>query len=324
MTDKTVRSGSLQFWPRKRAARILPSANWSHIAKKNSEKKGLLGFIGYKVGMASVSCKDSSEDSLTKTKKIILPVTIIECPDIKIFSVRFYKNKKVAKDIIVSFNEFLKRKLKKPKQIKKDELDKIDFDYDDLSVIVYSGVNLTGIGKKKPDVVELGLNGSKEEKLNFVKEKLSKDNKISVSEVFSVGPGNLIDIHGVTKGFGFTGPVKRFGISLKAKKSEKGQRRPGSIGSFGMRRVTFRAPQAGQHGFFTRVCYNNVILDLGNVSEKDINKEGGFHKYGKINTSYIILQGSVPGVKKRVLLLTKAGRPTKKQLKKNFEGVKLT
>ena len=46
-TTKSPRKGSLQFWPRKRARKFLPSTNWSSI---NSEK-GLKGFICYKVGM---------------------------------------------------------------------------------------------------------------------------------------------------------------------------------------------------------------------------------------------------------------------------------
>ena len=66
--DKTLRSGSLQFYPRKRAARILPSVNWKNI----KDGKGLLGLVGYKVGMTSVYVKDMTENSLTKTKRIIL------------------------------------------------------------------------------------------------------------------------------------------------------------------------------------------------------------------------------------------------------------
>ena len=87
------RKGSLQYWPRKRAARILPSLNWKGISKENKDKK-ILGFIGYKVGMKSSFVKDNTEDSMTKGKRIVIPSTIIECPPMKIYSIRFYKNKK--------------------------------------------------------------------------------------------------------------------------------------------------------------------------------------------------------------------------------------
>ena len=63
-TKKSPRKGSLQFWPRKRAKKFLPRVNWNAI---NSEKE-LKGFIGYKVGMVSVSVKDNSPDSRTKGK----------------------------------------------------------------------------------------------------------------------------------------------------------------------------------------------------------------------------------------------------------------
>jgi large subunit ribosomal protein L3 len=311
MVDKTLRRGSLQFYPRKRARKILPSVNWNAV-KSEKQGPGLLGFIGYKVGMINAYVKDNTEHSLTKNKKIVLPATILECPSLKIYSVRFYKNSKVVGELIVSFDNELKRKLKKPKQFKK--IDDFSEDYDDVKVIVYSNVKLSGISKKKPDIIELGLSGSKEEKLKFIKEKIGKE--INISSVFSEG---LVDIRGVTKGHGTQGPVKRFGISLKAHKSEKGRRRPGSLGPWHPARVTFRAPQAGQTGFHSRVDYNKLILNIGKISEKDINKSKGFNRYGKIKTSYIVLKGSVPGAKKRQLLITPCIRSSKKQSKQNYE-----
>ncbi len=301
------RSGSLQFWPRKRARKILPSANWT-VLKKDS---GLMGFICYKVGMISVYARDLTEDSMTKTKKIVFPGTIVECPEMKIYSVRFYKNGKVMKDFVVGFDDELKRKVRNVKVVKKIE----DVDFDDVRVIVYSDVKKTGI-KKTPDIIELGLGGSKEDKLNFIKEKIGKS--ISVSEIFSSG---LVDVRGVTKGFGLQGPVKRFGIHLKASKSEKGQRRPGSLAPWNPSRVTFKTAMAGQTGFQTRIVYNNLILQVGKGDE--INKDSGFHKYGKIRTDYLILRGSIPGVKKRALLLTLPIRKSRKQFKKKFEVLEL-
>ncbi|MEM3122114.1 MAG: 50S ribosomal protein L3, partial [Candidatus Pacearchaeota archaeon] len=104
------RRGSLQYWPRKRARKILPSVNWEGIIKKN-KKTGLLGFIGYKVGMTSAFVRDNTSDSMTKNKKIIIPVTIIECPQLKIFSVRFYKNNSLATEILSNkLDKELKRK----------------------------------------------------------------------------------------------------------------------------------------------------------------------------------------------------------------------
>jgi len=183
---------------------------------------------------------------------------------------------------------------------------------------MFSGVGETGIGKKKADLIEIGLSGTAEEKLNFIKSNIGKS--IPVGEVFSEG---LVDIRAVTKGYGTQGPMRRFGIALKSHKSEKGRRRPGSLAPWHPCRVTFRAPQAGQTGYHNRVAYNNLILKIGKIAEEDINKKGGFEHYGIVKTDYIVVKGSVPGPKKRGLVITPALRPTKFQSKKKFEVLEL-
>lgn len=309
-TSKSPRKGSLQFWPRKRAAKFLPSTNWDAI----KSDKILKGFIGYKAGMASAFIKDDSEHSMTKGKKKIVPVTILECPQMKILSVRFYKNGIVASEVLApTLDKELKKKLKLSKTSKK--LDSIQTgEYEDLKIIAYSIVKKTNL-KKTPDIIEIGLNGSYEEKLNYVKENLEKE--ISVLDIFD--KGQLIDARGLTKGKGLQGPVRRFGITLKNHKSEKGQRRPGSLGPWHPARVIFRVPMAGQLGTFTRVVYNNKILDLGKAEEKFKN----IKNYGDIKTDYVVVEGSIQGSAKRQLILTQPLRPTKKQLKKQHELIEL-
>ena len=267
--------------------------------------------------MGSAYVKDNTPDSMTKGKKIYLPVTILECPTMKMFSIRFYKNGKVSKEILSpNIDKELKKKLKVPKTYSKKIEDIKLEDYEDIRVIFYSQVKKTNI-KKKPDVVEIGLVGTLEEKNNFIKENLTKE--ISVLDFFE--KGQIIDLRGLTKGKGFSGPVKKFGIKLKKKKSEKGQRRPGSLGPWHPARVTFRAPQAGQLGMFTRIIYNNNILEMGSSEGKKELK--GFKKFGDVKSDYIIVKGSLQGASKRQLLLTAPLRPTKKQTKKDFEFIEL-
>jgi len=305
-----LRRGSLQYWPRKRASKVLPSVNWKAFSV--SKNAGLLGFIVYKVGMSSALVKDNTEHSLTKGKRIAVPVTILECPPLKIFSVRFYKHNSLVKETFIGGDKELKKKIKLGKKKEKINLEEIK-DYTNIRVIVYSLVNRTGI-KKSPDIIEIGLSGKKEEQLEIVKNFLNKE--ISILDVFKEG---LLDVRGVTKGKGTQGPVKRFGVSLRSHKSEKGVRKVGSIGPWHPARVTFRVPMAGQMGFFSRISYNNKIIDVGKISEKDINPKGGWQNYGNIKTDYIILRGSVAGSVKRQLLVTEALRKTRKQEKKNFE-----
>ena len=312
-TRKSPRKGSLQFWPRKRAKKFLPRVNWNAI----NSRKNLKGFIGYKAGMFSVSVKDNTPDSLTKGKTIAIPVTVIECPPVKIFSVRFYKNNKVSSEILSeNLDKELKRKIKVPKTKIKKKIDDIK-DYDNVNIIIYSQVKKTGI-KKTPDLIETGLSGNVEEKIKFIKDNLGKE--ISVSDVFE--KGQLIDLRGLTKGKGLSGPVKRFGITLKSHKSEKGRRRPGSLGPWHPARVTFRVPMAGQLGMFTRTVYNNKIIDMGNFEKLNKNLKD-IKNFGNIKTDYIIVRGSVQGPSKRQLIITQPLRATRKQLKKNFEMIEV-
>jgi len=309
MKISAPRKGSLQYWPRKRAKKFLPRVNWSSI----TSQKQLKGFICYKAGMMTAVAKDNTPDSMTNGKEIAIPVTVLECPTIKIFSIRFYKYGKVLADVL---NDNIDKEMKKKLKLPKKALKKIEDikDYDDISIIVYSQVKKTNL-KKTPDIVEIGLQGSVEEKLSFVKENLGKE--ISVLDFFE--SGQLIDLRGLTKGKGLQGPVRRFGITFKSHKSEKGVRRPGSLGPWHPARVSFRVPMAGQLGMFTRIINNNKIIDMGKAEDKF----KGLKKYGDLKTDYIVVRGSVQGPSKRQIVITAPARTTKKQSKKSFEMVRL-
>jgi len=306
------RFGSLQYWPRKRIRKAVPSVNWSPVEKSASKTvsdEGLLGFISYKVGMTSVIVKDNTDKSMTKGKKVTMPATILEVPNFKIFSVRFYKKGKVMKDVIVSTDKILKKKLKIPKEVQK--IEGVE-GFDDIRVIIYPVMK--DMFKKAPDLAEVGIKAA--DKLEFIKGLIGKE--ISMAEVMK---WNLVDVRGLTRGKGFQGPVKRFGITLKSHKSEKGVRRPGSIGPWHPARVIFRVPMAGQLGTFTRVHYNSKVIDSGNIKDegKDINRKNGFKNYGNVAGSYIMVAGSVQGPSKRQILITPAMRPNKKQTKRQYE-----
>ena len=325
VAPKSPRKGSLQFWPRKRAKKFLPSVNWSAIPA--GPAKNLKGFIAYKSGMASAFVKDKTPNSMTKDKQIVLPATILECPPLKIFSVRFYKHGQVAKEILAGqFDKDLKRVVKLPKKTSGPEgissgvkINDIKTEnYDDISVIAYSQPKKINL-KKRPDLAEIGLAGNFDEKFSFVKENLNKE--ISIFDVFN--GWQVADLRGLTKGKGFSGPVKRFGIKLRFHKTEKGQRKVGSIGPWHPARVTFRVPMAGQMGMFTRVHYNQKIIGLGKISKDAEEKLKNIKNYGDIKTDYIVIAGSVQGPAKRQLLITAPLRGSKEQLKKNYEFIEL-
>jgi large subunit ribosomal protein L3 len=323
------RKGSMQVWPRCKADKFLPRVNWKPVLHSTSKvaptlsKPNFLGFIGYKAGMASAYVKDNTPDSMTKGKKIIVPVTIIECPPMRILSVRFYKNKKIMTDVLNdNLDKELGREIRMPgkRAPAKETIEKIEKEakFDDVKVVVYSEAKKTKL-KKVPDISELAVCGKDNaERLAFIKENLSKE--ISVSEVFTKG---LVDARGLTKGFGFSGSVARFGVHYRSHKAEKGQRRVGSIGGWHPIGVRFNVPRPGQLGLFTRIALNKPIVVSKKLVEGDVIGKWNFINYGFLNTDYMILAGSVQGPCKRQMLLTSALRSSKKQSKKQYELIEL-
>jgi large subunit ribosomal protein L3 len=270
-----------------------------------------MGIIAYKAGMATAIVRDKTDKSMTLNKKIALPVTILEVPNLKIYSVRFYKHGKVMKEVVVSHDKELKRVVRVPKQ-PAHALPEVH-GWDEIRVIVYSVTK--DLYKKTPTMSEIALRMPNA--LEFVKTHLGKE--IQAHDIIT---WNLVDVRGLTKGKGLSGPVKRFGISLKSHKSEKGVRRPGSLGPWHPAHVTFRVAMAGQLGMFSRIHYNLPLLFKGKVGDH-IPTTYGFKHYGSLGGSYVVISGSVQGAAKREILITAPLRPTKKQLKKKFEFLEL-
>ncbi|HJX05461.1 MAG TPA: 50S ribosomal protein L3 [Candidatus Nanoarchaeia archaeon] len=307
------RKGSMGVWPRKRANRSYPRVrSWS---SQSFDKPTLLGFCGYKAGMTHLLGVDNKRTSLTKGEEIVMPATIIECPAIKILSARFYKKNAygmfAATDFFFKPAKELQRKISLPKNIPDiKELDKINpDDYADISIMVYTQPKAAGFGKKKPEIFELKLSGTNKERLEFIK--ANADKELAVDQAFK--EAQFIDVHAVTKGKGIQGPVKRFGIALKPHKTEKGRRQPGSRGPWrGQQHIMYRTAYSGQMGYHQRFQMNLQVLKIGTKPE-EINPKDGFSCYGKIKSSYMLVKGSVPGAKKRLLILTQPLRAPEKE-----------
>jgi len=300
------RLGSMQFWPRKRTKHSLVRVrSW---AKQNQVK--LLGFIGYKAGMTHLMVVDNRSKSLTKDKEIFLPTTIIECPPMYVAGVSFYKKTLLGLNKSTSIlAEKLPKEMARKVQLPKKTIKKIDEvkEFDDLRLLVASNPKLTGVGTKKPKLLEIALGGSKEDKLTYAKEHLGKE--IKVSDVFD--SGKQVDIHATTKGKGFQGTVKRFGAPIRQHKSEKTKRGIGNLGAWTPKRVDFRVPQSGKMGYHLRTEYNKHIIKVGNDG-KEVTPKSGIQKYGVVSNDYLLLKGSVAGARKMPILLTEAIRANSK------------
>ena len=294
------RSGSLQYWPRKRAKRIYPKFNLN----KKQAKSILSGFVGYKAGMTTIAVKNTNPQSPAKNLVVSCPVTVIECPPLKVLGLRFYNRI----DGLLSPSSFffstkldkqLTRKISLPKKTKQTIPEK----YDEVRLVVYTQPVLTGIGKKKPEVFEVNC---QETQIDKLKELLEKD--IKVSEI--IESGQYIDVKAITKGKGLQGVIKRFGVSLKASKSEKKRRSVGNLGAWTPKKVSWTVAQAGQTGFHTRTDINKHVLSVVQDTKKEDQKQS-FKKYGIVRSDCIIVKGSIPGPAKRLIFMEPAERMPK-------------
>jgi large subunit ribosomal protein L3 len=119
--------------------------------------------------------------------------------------------------------------------------------------------------------------------------------------------GEFVDILAITKGKGFQGPVKRWGISLLPRKSDDGRRQVGTLGPWSPPRIMWTVPSAGQMGYHQRTDFNKRILKIGSDG-KEVTPSGGFLRYGSVRGEFIVLSGSVPGPTKRLLQLRRPVR----------------
>ncbi|MAG15778.1 50S ribosomal protein L3 [Candidatus Woesearchaeota archaeon] len=307
-TIRKPRKGSLAYWPRKHAKRMYPKIR--HYAPVSETK--LAGFAGYKAGMTHIFIADNRPHSITKGKSIMFPVTVLECPPLKIASIRFYKSSssglRVANEIFSSTDKLLAKKVKIPKKPKElSEIEKKLGEYVDVRVNVYTQPQLAGINKKRPEIFEVALGGKNvTEKFNYAKSVLGKE--IPVQDVFK--EGQQIDIFAVSKAKGTQGPVKRFGIGLRQAKSEKGVRGPANLGPWKGNR-SWRVAHAGRMGFHNRLDKNKLLIKIGEKPE-EVNVKGGFIKYGLLKSNYLLLKGSIPGATKRLIRLVNSYNPNRK------------
>jgi large subunit ribosomal protein L3 len=301
-------AGSRAFWPRKRAKRIYPAT--VKTGGVQGDKIIPLAFAGYKAGMTQIFYTDTRKGSATSGQEIAEAATIIDCPPLVVCGIKIYRTdasgnlvnegtvwaEKLSKD--------LERKLDIPKKphMKKELVGKRLDELSDVRIIVSTKPRESGMEKKKPEVFEIPVSGDVEKQWAYALEKLGSE--VNPSDVFSAG--EIVDVRAVTKGKGFAGVVKRFGVKVRSRKSGGKRRHIGNIGSVGHGRVLPGAvAMAGQLGFQNRTEYNKKILKIG---EDGIQPKGGFTGYGKVPKNYLLIEGSVPGPRKRLVMLGKATR----------------
>ena len=313
------RHGSLAFLPRKRAKSI--KGRIRHWSDQDNESF-FMGFAGFKAGMTHIAYIEDQRNSPYYGKELMKPVTIIETPPIILIGLRIYKKDEYGKYIFgeilfPDLNPVIGRKiclLNKDKynfKEKKEKLLKQINDECEIRGIFQTQPYLTSLPRKKPDIIEIKINSGDNPKDTFSQALKLLGKEIRIRDVFK--EGEVVDVIAVTKGKGFQGPVKRYGIKILSRKNNKIRRGVACIGSWHPARVSYTVARPGQLGFHQRTEYNKRIMLIGE-NEEEINPKGGFVNYGKIRGDYLLILGTVPGPRKRLIRIRKCMRP-----KNNFQ-----
>lgn len=268
------RRGSMGYSPRKKARSEVP-----HI-KAWPELEGaprLQGFAGYKAGMTHAMIVDYRKTSTTANKLVRIPVTVVEVPPMMIFAVRFYENTPYGHKMLTEIladeldprlaNRFPLPKKKTPAEQTWTEMKEKFGDGGIVDVRVLAHTQpavVNAIPKKAPEVMEIRIGGgSIDDRLEYAKGILGKS--VSVSRYAETG--DMADVLAITKGKGFQGSVKRWGVKLLTHKNSKHRRMIGNQGPFTPGYVRSTVPQAGQTGYHQRTEFNKRIVKIVQVKE---------------------------------------------------------
>lgn len=330
---RAPRHGSLQFRPKKRSSSIKPSIK-AFPKDNTSQPCHLTAFLSYKAGMTHIiRSKEVKKGNKTQTKELLEAVTVLEAPAMVVHGIVGYQRTvsglKRTKVILAQHlsegvirRMFTKRfvpgmkytDVRKTIGFTEADIEELKKSSDIIRVLVHSQVNkIKSIKQKKSHIAEIQVNGgSVADKVDYALSKLEQE--VTVSEVFN--KNELIDTIGVTKGKGFQGVVKRWGVRVLPRKTNKGIRKVACIGAWHPSRVMYSVARAGQLGFHRRTQANLAVYAIGNgqqpistdfdLTVKTINPLGGFVNYGIVNNDYIMLKGPVTGPCKRVVTLRKS------------------
>lgn len=301
--------GSLAYMPRVRAPRPV-----AHVRAWPADAiLRLQGFVGYKAGMTHVFMIDDRKGSLTAGQEIVMPATVIDVPPLVVCAIKLYGqttrgfntlmevwsselSKDIARVLVVP------KKYDQQKALSEAEALVKDGKVAEVRLLSHTQPRLSSVPKKKPDLVEISIGGpSIVEGWNRFKELLGK--QIKVTDVFK--EGEFVDVSAITKGKGFQGPVKRWGIKILPRKQDDGARQVGTLGPWKPPRVMWTVPGPGQMGYNQRTDINKRILKLGTKGE-EVTPSGGFMRYGPVKGDYVLLAGSIPGPTKRLVHLRRA------------------
>ena len=312
-TKRRPRKGSMGFSPRSRATDEVPRfSSWP----EGDGQPALQGFAGYKAGMTSVMLVNDVADSPREGMEQSVGVTVIEVPPMHAVALRAYTETHYGLEPITdlwtdSVHEDLERAIDAP--LGSGDETAIDEaiaagEVDDIRVLTHTvPTAVDGIPRRTPQLMETRIGGGEiEERFEYARELVFGEDAIDAANLFR--PGEYVDVAAVTKGKGTQGPVKRWGVQMrKGKHARQGyRRRIGNLGPWNPSRVRSTVPQQGQTGYHQRTELNKRILAIEDGDSASV--DGGYVNYGEVDGPHLLVEGSVPGPRKRLVRLRPAIR----------------
>ncbi|KAJ6135562.1 hypothetical protein N7512_000722 [Penicillium capsulatum] len=336
------RHGSLAYLPRKRAARHRGKVK--SFPKDDAKKPvHLTASMGYKAGMTTIVRDLDRPGAKMHKKEVVEAATVIETPPLVAVGVvgyietprglrslttvwaehlsdevkrRFYKNWYKSKK--KAFTKYAKQHAESSGASITRELERIKKYCTVVRVLAHTQIRQTPIKQKKAHLMEIQVNGGQiADKVDFARNLFEKT--IDIDSIFE--KDEMIDVIAVTKGHGFQGVTSRWGTTKLPRKTHKGLRKVACIGAWHPNHVQWTVARAGQMGYHHRTSCNHKVFRIGkasdegsastefDISKKQITPMGGFVHYGEVKNDWLLLKGSVPGVKKRVMTLRKTLYP---------------
>ncbi|CAM9015280.1 hypothetical protein WICANDRAFT_49815 [Wickerhamomyces anomalus NRRL Y-366-8] len=333
------RHGSLGFLPRKRSASIRGRVK-SFPRDDKTKPVHLTAFLGYKAGMSTIVRDLDRPGSKMHKREIVEAVTVVDTPPVVVVGVvgyvetprglrslttvwaehlsdevkrRFYKNWYKSKK--KAFTKYAAKYANQNGEQVERELARIKKYATVVRVLVHTQVKKTPLVQKKAHLAEIQVNGgSISDKVDWAREHFEKT--VAVDSV--VEQNENIDVIAVTKGHGFEGVTHRWGTKKLPRKTHRGLRKVACIGAWHPAHVQWTVARAGQNGYHSRTSINHKVYRVGkgddeanaatefDRTKKTITPLGGFVRYGEVKNDFVILKGSIPGIRKRVVTLRKS------------------
>jgi large subunit ribosomal protein L3 len=249
---------------------------------------------------------DYRKRSTTAGQEVSVPVTVVEVPPLRVAGARIYETNPYGRRVVAEawaagFPTELARRIPEHPASESEERERFGSAAgDEVRLIVHTQPQLiTGISSKTPQIFEVRVGGEKfDARRGFALEQLGKE--LELTQLAT--EGTFLDAIAVTKGKGFQGHIKRWGVKLQPRKNSKHRRMIGTLGPHNPSFVTYRIPQAGQMGYHRRTAYNMRVLKIVADPRKErVTPDGGFPHYGEVRSSVLVLHGSLPGPAKRLV-----------------------